>query len=187
MSSGPGYALGASTPGGWTPQQIILYQLSMEFDGSLEYVYLSGSGTTTSTNISSFIQSLVEGPPSGLGPLPASQTPPDLIVTVPCYVVVQLDSSINWAFQPGVAPILTQNNLATKYCALNLVDPSGNVYSATAPSSPKCLILYFSVVSVAPQTANVEDPFSYYLQFATTSGTQNVILDPELKNHGPGG
>ncbi|MGD0191708.1 MAG: hypothetical protein ABSD74_13285 [Rhizomicrobium sp.] len=187
MSSGPGYALGSGTPPGWTPQQIILYQLSMEFDGSLEYVYLSGSGTTTSTDINSFIQSLVDGTPSASGPLPSGQTPPDLIVTVPCYVVVQLDSSINWAFEPSVAPILTQNNLATKYCALNLVDSSGNIYPATAPSSPNCLILYFSVVSVAPSTEDVNDPFNYYFQFTTSSGTHNVILDPEMKNRGPGG
>jgi hypothetical protein len=179
--------MGATVPSGWTPQQIILYQLSMEFDGGIEYVYLSGSGTTTNTNINSLIQSLVAGTPSASGALPSGQTPPDLIVTVPCYVVVQLDSSINWAFEPGVAPILTQNNLGTKYCALNLVDASGNVYAATAPSSPNCLILYFSVVSVAPSSDGVADPFSYYFQITTSTGEHNVILDPVIKNHGPPG
>ncbi len=187
MSSGTGYALGTSTPTGWTPQQIRYYKLSMQVTTSgVQYIYLSGSGTTNSTDISSFVASVVAGDPVVTSSLPSGDTAPDIIVTEPCYVVVQLDSSKNWAFQPGVAPILTQDNLATKYCALNLLDGNGKYYTGQAPSSPDCLILYFSVASVAPASDNVQDPFSYYFQFTQQGGgTYNVILDPKFKNQGP--
>jgi|HubBroStandDraft_6_1064221.scaffolds.fasta_scaffold31617_3 hypothetical protein len=187
MSSGPGYAMGTSAPSGWTPQQIRYYQLSMQNTSmGIQYIYSGGSGITTSTNISSFIDSVVAGDPDVGSPLPSDDTAPNIILTEPCYVVVQLDSSKNWAFQPSAAPMLTQADLPTKYCALNLVDGGGNIYSAQAPSSPACLILYFSVVTVAPVSSGVNDPFSYYFQFTQQDGdTYNVVLDPTLKNQGP--
>jgi hypothetical protein len=188
MSSGPGYALSTSTPPGWSAQQIIYYQLSMASMPGVHYIFESGSGIVTSDiNISAFIASVVAGSPAISAGLPSGQTPPNLTVTVPCFVVVQLDSGINWAFQPGVAPMLTQDSLSTKYTALNLVDASGNVYAATAPSSPSCLIMYFTVVSVSPASDNVSDPFSFYFQFTQSGGdTYDVVLDPMLKNKGPG-
>jgi hypothetical protein len=185
MSSGSGYALGSSTSPGWTPQQIVYCQLA---SSSMEYVLLSGSGLVTSSiDISSFIASVVAGDPTVNAPLPSGQTPPDVILTVPCYVVVQLCGSSNWIFEPGSAPILTQSNLGTKYCGLNLVDASGNVYASQAPTTPPCQIMYFSVVTVAPASSNVSDPFSYYFQITQSGGnTYDLVLDPAFKNKGPG-
>ena len=189
MSSGPGFALGTITPSGWQAQQIVYCHLTAS---TLQYSYLYDSGLVTSNiNINSFIQSVVAGDPTVSTPLPGGQTPPDLVVTVPCYVVVALDSTLSWAFQPGVAPILTEQNLASKYCALNIVDSGGNIYAGqtpTSPTSPPCLIAYFSVVSVAPASEDVADPFSYFLQVTQQGGnTYNVVVDPEIRNEGPGG
>jgi len=180
---GSGYAMGTSTPPGWTAQQILFLQLS---SSAYQYSYLSGSGIVTEDiNISSFIESVVSGTQEVDLPLPSGSSAPNIVLTVPCYVVVQLDSRLSWAFQPGAAPMLTQDNLATKYCALNLVDSSGNVYAATAPSTPPCGLLYFSVVSVSPASENVSDQFSYYFQITQSDGSScSVILDPALKNRG---
>ena len=180
---GSGYPMGTSTPPGWAAQQILFYQLS---SSALQYSYLSGSGLVTEDiDIDTFIQSVVNGDQEVDTPLPIGQTPPDILLTAPCYVVVQLDDRLNWALQPGAAPMLTQDNLATKYTALNLVDASGNVYAATAPSTPPCRLLYFTVVTVAPASESVKDLFSYYFQITQSGGgTCSVVLDPALKNQG---
>jgi hypothetical protein len=185
MSSGSGYALGSSTPAGWTPQQIVYCQLSMT---SMEYVFLSGSGLVTSSiDINSFIASVVAGDQTVDSPLPSGQTPPDIILTVPCYVVVQLCGASGWIFEPGAAPILTQGNLSTKYCGLNLVDANGDVYASQAPTTPPCQIMYFSVASVAATSSGVNDPFSYYFQITQSGGNAyDLIVDPLFKNKGPG-
>jgi hypothetical protein len=180
---GSGYPMGTSTPPGWAAQQIVFLQLT---SSAYQYSYLSGSGIVTGDiDITTFIESVVNGSQEVNVPLPSGTSAPNIVLTVPCYVVVQLDSRLPWAFQPSAAPMLTQNNLATKYCALNLVDASGKVYAATAPATPACGILYFSVVSVAPASQGVSDQFSYYFQITQSDGGScSVILDPALKNNG---
>ncbi|HEY1629954.1 MAG TPA: nucleotide synthetase [Rhizomicrobium sp.] len=184
MSTGTVYALGTSTPSGWTPTQIIYYQLSCNMDGGFQFAFMEDSGVWDSGDIDTFIDDLLANTLPELTPLGYTENPPNLRITVPCYIVIELDSSVNWRYQPAAAGIKLASNLSSKYFNLVEIDTNGNATTGTGPSSDKIArILYFSVASASDDGSL--DPYNLYVEFDMGFGnTVPMTIDPDIKNDG---
>ena len=180
--TGPGVALGQNLPSPWTSQEIVYYHLS--HSTGMRFILLADSGTKAGADIDGFIQEVLAGNPATV-PFSQAQTPPDLTVSKPCYVVVELDEALGWNFLPGSPAIKTRDDHAADYCALMHVDTSGGVTPGQAPLSPPCRVIYFAAVDPKPAQDHVDDPFNFYVQIDQAPGQPvTVIVDPDIKNTG---
>jgi len=184
MSTGTTYTLGTSAPTGWSAQQIIYYQLSCNMDGGFQFAFLEDSGIWDSGDIDTFIDDLLANTLPELTPLGYTENPPNLRITVPCYIVIELDSSVNWRYQPAAPGIKLASNLSSKYFGLIQVDNNGNETTGQAPASDKTSrILYFGVANAADDGSL--DPYNLYVEFDMGFGdTVPMTIDPDIKNDG---
>ena len=175
-----------SYPFGGTPpvfmaSDILLYCLQVTV-GTGACSYISGSGTYTSiTSINTFMAALEAGtlpPPDG--PLPTfgpGDAPPDILVTMPCYVVIVLSSSDQPSLCFQTTAMTTGGDCATKYFGLTEASRS-TVWHPT--------IAYFAVPVVAPTSQHVIDPYTMFLQYSSGGSTIIYDIDPCIKNRGDG-
>jgi hypothetical protein len=186
--TGPGVALGQNLPSPWEAQEIVYYHLTLANSGSgMRFSLLTDSGQKLGSDIDGFIEEVLTGSPVTV-PFSHPQTPPDVTVARPCFVVVELDEALGWNFLPGAPAIKTQDDHAADYCALMHVDTAGGITPNQAPTSPPCKVLYFAAIAPKPAQDHVSDAFNYYVQFEQIPGQSiTLVIDPAIKNDGHGG
>jgi hypothetical protein len=181
MTSGTGYSIGTSIPGTWSAAEIVycVFSYSGNNVSGYSYSYNSSSGVKSGNNISGFISSIISNSVGTLNPLHTDPiggpyTAPSIVVTQPCYIVIQL-SNADWDFESGTVAFTTGDNHASDYFGLTYVDTSGN--ATTSPPSSTCKIIYFCVNN--PPT-DEDDAFNLF-----TSNQYGLLkVDPAIKNRG---
>ena len=174
------YSFGGTAPI-FTSQEILLYCLQVTVSsGACSYTSSSGSYTSY-TSISAFIGDLQAGklpPPNG--PLPTfgpDDAPPDIIMTEPSYIVVELSSTDQHTLCFQSTGMTTGTDCSSKYYALT---------ETRATSTGPLTIAYFAVPVVAPASEKVDDPYTLFLQYMSGGSMTSYDIDPCLKNRSPG-
>jgi hypothetical protein len=174
------YAFGGTAPG-FTLGEILLYRLQITVS-TWACTYLSNSGSYTSySTIDAFIAGLKSGtlpPPDG--PLPTfgpGESAPDLIVRMPCYVVIILSSSDQPSICFQSTALTTGTDCSSQYFALTLISVDSPVKQAVA---------YFAVPVVQPASKGVDDPYTMFVKYIANGSVVTHSIDPTICNHGPG-
>jgi hypothetical protein len=174
------YPLGGTAPS-FTSQEILLYCLQVTVStGVCSYGGSSGSYTSYSS-IGSFISDLRAGklpPPDG--PLPTfgpGDAPPDIIMTEPCYIVMELSSTDQPSLCFQTTGMTTGTDCSNRYYALT---------ETGATSTGPRTIAYFAVPAVAPASEKVNDPYTLFLQYMSGGSMTPYDIDPWFKNRAPG-
>ena len=172
------YNFGGTAPS-FTLGEILLYCLQVTVS-NWTCSYISGSGSYTSySSISTFIADLQSGslaPPDG--PLPTfapGDSPPDLLVRMPCYVVVLLSSSDQPSLCFKSTPMTTGTDCSSKYFALT---------ETSNGSQENRTVAYFAVPVVASTDQDVIDPYTMFLQYMSGTLVITHSIDPCIKNRG---
>lgn len=161
--------------------EILLYRLQITV-GSWSFAYVTGSGSYTSyASIGDFISDLQDGdlpaPDGHLPPFGSTGAPPDLIVRMPCFVVVVLSSPDQPSLCFQLPPMTTGADCSSKYFDLTetCLDSLG------APT-----VAFFTVPVVQPASLRVADPYTLYVQYTSNGSTITHTIDPCIRNQGPG-
>jgi len=184
---GNDYLLGGITGANFAPQYVLFYRLKVLCKNQPDvtkwgYQFLV-AGSWDGTNIAQFVEMVLS---DDLPPLsPTSDNPltaPNVTVTDPCYIALQLTSDDDVTplrYQDGVAAIKTADDHQAQYRRLSHVDAAGNVHVGT--STTNCNLVYFAVKTVDAQ--DEDDPFNIYVQRGADA-TQLRVIDPAIKNRG---
>jgi len=169
------------TPPSFTVQEILLYCLQVNVSTGV-CTYSSSSGSYTSySSISLFIGALEAGtlsaPNAPLPPFGSGEAPPDIIVTKPCYVVVELSSPDQPTLCFQSTAMTTQTDCSTRYYALTEI-------SMNSEGTPT--VAYFAVPVVAPASEKVDDPYTLFLQYMSDGSAIPYDIDPCIRNRGLG-
>jgi hypothetical protein len=174
------YPFGGTAPT-FTSQEILLYCLQVTVStGACSYTSNSGSYTSYAT-ISAFISDLQAGrlpPPDG--PLPTfgpDDVPPDIIMTEPCYIVVELSSTDQPSLCFQSTGMTTETDCSNKYYAL--AETSSRSFGLST-------VAYFAVPVVAPASKKVDDPYTLFLHYMSGGSMTPYNIDPCLRERGPG-
>src|ERR1700727_2144884 len=176
-------AQGSHNFGGTAPQftagEILLYCLQVTVSG-WTCNYISGSGSyTTYSSISAFIADLQSGslpPPNGpLRPFLRGDSVPDIVLRMPCYVVILLSSSDQPSLCFQTTAMTTGTDCSSKYYALT---------ETSNASHENQTVAYFAVPVVAPTSQGVIDPYTMFLQYMSGGSVITHSIDPCLKNRG---
>ena len=173
------YPFGGNAPG-FTTCEILLINLQISVSGGWTSTYLDGSGSYTGyESIAAFISELQSGelgdPDSPLPTFAPGDAPPDILVRMPCYVVIVVSSSD----QPSICFQPTPMTTGT--------DCSGKYYDLTEPYNDgdgKPRVLYFAVPVVAVYTTNVVDPYTMNVEYTSGGTVITHSIDPCIKNRG---
>jgi hypothetical protein len=174
------YPFGGAPPG-FIVQEILLYCLQVNVTTGV-CTYTSSSGSYTNyASISSFIGALQAGtlsaPSAPLPPFGPGEAPPDIIVTEPGYVVMELSSPDEPTLCFQSTAMTTGTDCSTKYYGLT----ETSVSSGGTPT-----VAYFAVPVVAPASENVNDPYTLFLQYMSDGSTIPYDIDPCIRNRGSG-
>ncbi len=184
LDIGNQYVPDGPIPPGWTPEFYLYYRLGLELNnGILRFRYLPGSGLAdiVAGGVSDFARQVVAGKATVRTPLSALHFAPHIWAARKCYVVIELDSTMNWRFSSDSAGLFLKTAAPAQYFALAHMD-SENVAGNRAPPPPKiCRVLYFGV---SPLTTG-DDAFALHVQFDLGfNKLLDIIIDPDIKNRG---
>jgi len=178
----------------------ILYHrlsVSMTASGLPSCTYLDGSGISQyaasdlpldQTDIQNYMDDLQNGLPTvtrGLYNAPSDA--PNIMVRNPCYVIIELHTSMGLRFVNGATdtPALqTQMNWAGRYCNLFQYDVDWNKSDNPSDITEDCYLLYFGVRSVM---VGNNDRFNLNFQTGDDPDAIYITVDPAIKNRGPHG
>ena len=185
MSTGKVFAMGSDTPSGWEAEEIVYYKLGVTLSGGLQFVYLPGSGVVKGGDIDTFIASLLAGKTPGLVPFRSLDMAPNLLVRKSCYVVLQVDPSLNWQYLSAEPGLMTAQDLPGSYFDLVQVATDGSETEGEAPpAGTVCQIAYFGAL-VNPAEQGRIDPYNLYVELtADPKQPIPIIVDPDIKNDG---
>jgi len=185
MSTGQLFVMGSDTPSGWEAEEIVYYKMTFSADGGLEFTFTKDSGVVENGDITAFIAGLMAGKISGLTPLIYFDNAPNIYVRKSCYVVLQLDPSLNWRYMSAMPGLMTDQSLPDHYFDLIYVADDGSTTTGQAPpAGTPCHIAYFGVKTSSAEQGRV-DPFNLYTDFDIRKGQiLPIILDPDIKNDG---
>ncbi|HEY1629953.1 MAG TPA: nucleotide synthetase [Rhizomicrobium sp.] len=185
MSTGQVFVMGSDTPSGWEAEEIVYYKLGVTLSGGLQFVYLPGSGVAKGGDIDAFIVGLLAGKPPGAIPFARLGDAPNLIIRKSCYVVLQLDPSLNWQYLSDEPGLMTVEDLPGRYFDLTQVAMDGKETEGEAPpAGAVCQIAYFGALAQASEQGRI-DPYNLYVELTTDpKQTIPIIVDPDIKNDG---
>jgi hypothetical protein len=143
-------------------------------------------------NIATFVSNWWTGnlsAPNAFPPAPAiQQSPPDVVVRVPCYVVIELNSLLQLNFSRGHPGMKVSQSVVGAYDGLMHVgSTSGTPTANSAPTNEDCRLIYFAAVSPLPTSQGVGDPFNLYVEYNQGSSFGrpiSITIDPDIKNDG---
>lgn len=112
---------------------------------------------------------------------PEPDRPINIYVTDPCWVVIQLDSNVDWQFEPGQPGITAQGDYGHENCDLKHVTMSGVLAGSVAPADEPCRLIYFAV----PQRLRKEwDHQKFRCHIVRRNKRLDDPVDPDIPNDG---
>lgn len=179
----------ASGEGAW-PARFNYFQLNLDheidpgFDISAYVQNLQANPTPVP------VDAPPEGPYSG-----EADTPWDINPQGQCYLVLELDSQINWEYGRGSRAVASKAFYPEENANLVVVDARGLLHGPAddlVVPSPGCRVLYFHLVMRQPQpppNGTVERSFNFIVDFLfeDSSGRRvylPTIFDPTVPNSG---
>jgi hypothetical protein len=202
-TGGPQYLLGVGEPSGWQPSGIYYYKLGLSTQGGLRFQFLSESGYLRVTNtaapkndLKNLIVAVMAGqiPQPGITPFVTKPHAPHFIVYEDCYVVVELDNSVNWRFLYDAPAVTIGPNYVpddgtgtgigttpqAQYFGLNHIDTDGlttsyepydggskRKYGIAPPINRVCQLIHFGIRRRTFDSTSPEkniDRFNIYLE-----------------------
>jgi len=176
----------------------ILYHrlsVSMTASGLPSCTYLDGSGISQynagdlpldQTDIQNYMDDLQTGLPTvTCGLYNASSDAPNIMVRNPCYVIIELHTSLGLRFINGetnIPALQTQLDWAGRYCNLWQYDVEWNKSQTPSEITEDCYLLYFGVRSVV---VGNNDRFNLNFQSGDDPDAIYITVDPAIKNRGP--
>lgn len=198
-----------TNPAGWQAKEIVYSKISLSLipppppplgtppdPNAKMKLYFTASPSSAVFNtkpIDEFARGLLAGPALGgverqlRDPPPPLIPPPgpiDIVVEQACYVVIELDSAIDWQFRSGGAGVTAKADYSDDNCELRHVNADGTI-TVDAPGKNGCRIIYFSVVR---RQNGVDDRqhFNLHVEFPQAAGYNSIeiIIDPDVPNNG---
>lgn len=184
--------LPAEWPGA-APARFIFREISMKFEGGIKFFYKDPglAQPLPAGGIAEVVAGLVAPPPGGLANLGelTEDTPLDLNIHGPSsYVVLRLDSDLNWRFdsnEPAVS--LKDAAVGNHYGGLRHVLADGTVQEDPQAG---CRLVYFVAQPPAlPANGSYRHGFNFHVELIqvdnNASGILPIIIDPDVGH--PGG
>jgi len=196
-----GYRMPRDLPEGWNPKEVLLVQLSADYDdgrvifsASDVYPYPEDATTESPPDIKQFSRRIARDGFPNPGELPnprpseSKYGPLDIVVDKPCYIVVCLNTDIRWRFRSSGPAITTKKDYGKDNCYLKHLNPEGAPLSDHGPgNSDICQVVYFAVTR---RGYRERQGFNFHLDLLQNdSGTPQVIeikLDPDVPDDGGG-
>jgi len=149
------------------------------------------------TDIENFVKERAKGDPlppwkhirdrGAKDPWPDPVRPIDIYLGCPCYVVIELDRSLDWQFAKGAPGIVHKTRTGTIDTDLHHVLADGTIVGPKGPQVDDCRILFFTVETRAPFE---HVGFLCNIDFRTMFEGQSEDLfdpdqvDPDIPNNG---
>lgn len=194
-SSGPMYLLGDEDDSTTGFAQEILYcrlSVSLSTGGVPIFAFLSGSGIFRDPTKSTLLEADIQDFMAGLASVTPTSLPalynadaPNILVKVPCYIVIELHPPTGLKFVNGDAAIKLQTDLSDRYCNLWHYGVDWIATPNVSPTTEDCVLIYFGVHDVADASLRENDRFNINLQNGDQPEATLIIVDPAIKNRGP--
>lgn len=119
----------------------------------------------------------------------SEMTPYDINPTERCYLLLELDQSINWQYTPlGRGVTAKADAFDHENYGLRFVPDRGRVQPAGALAPPCCHVLYFGLLRRKKVDGIIERGFNFEIEFYQTSDGAlrrlPTIFDPNVPNTG---
>ena len=192
-----------SSNNGQTPQQILYLNISIKMSKKNLEFFINPAGPHPSGPYSGDIGDFIDGLFESTHRQPLSTFPGgplDFQITMPSYVVIELDRAFNWSFREDTDAVTLDDAYLGEYYNLNhVISPTNIVPGPGLPVGapypaphPGCNIAYFSAISPSFRQLDSMNLYATLVQVFQSSpgnavtGSLDIILDPDIQNTGGG-
>ena len=165
------------------PIEIRHFQIGVDGSvaGFLNFTIKRVEPTDLPANINKYVQDIASGNKVAMSFVNPPPSPFDMIVSDPCFIVVELAPDVkNWQFETGTAALTTKDTATEDNWGLVHAYADGR-HSAGIATRDGCRVIYFGV---AKRGAYQSSFVNLHTEFLQLPKRLRVIFDPDVPNDG---